>query len=52
MKFIRMKIKSLIVEDGPVLQELHTQTESLDRSKFSLSISLPLPDIYKKSISP
>lgn len=51
MRFIRMKIKSLVVEDGRVLQELISQTEALDKGKFSLTISLPLPDIYKKSIS-
>ena len=51
MRFIRMKVKSLIVEDAGVLRELHGQTEALRDSKFSLTLALPLPDIYKNSIS-
>ena len=47
MRFIRMKIKSLVVEDAGVLQEIHGQT---DGGKFGLNVSLPLPDIYKKMI--
>ncbi len=51
MRFIRMKVKSLVVEDGGVLRELHGQTEALSDSKFSLTLALPLPDVYKRSIS-
>ena len=50
MRFIRMKIKSLVIEDATVLQELHTQTETLNSGKFSLTVTLPLPDIYKLSL--
>jgi len=49
MRFIRMKVKSLVVEDGAVLKQLHSQMES--PHKFSLSLALPLPDIYNKRIS-
>ncbi len=45
MKFIRMKIKSLVVEDGHTLQELHSN------SKFSMSVALPLPDVYNQSLA-
>ena len=51
MQFIRMKIKSLVIEDATVLQELHTQTETLNSGKFSLTVTLPLPDIYKRAIA-
>ena len=46
MKFIRMKIKSLVVEDGHTLQELHGGS-----SKFSMSVALPLPDVYNQSLA-
>lgn len=51
MRFIRMKIKSLVIEDATILQELHAQTQELSSSKFSLTVTLPLPDIYKRAIS-
>lgn len=51
MRFIRMKIKSLVIEDATVLQELHAQTQELSASKFALTVTLPLPDIYKRAIS-
>lgn len=51
MRFIRMKLKSLVIEDGPTLQELHGQTGELADGKFSLNVALPLPDIYKRAIS-
>lgn len=41
MRFIRLKIKSLVIEDGNLLQELHS-----DEKGFSLTCALPLPDIY------
>lgn len=46
-----MKIKSLVIEDATILQELHAQTQELSSSKFSLTVTLPLPDIYKRAIS-
>ena len=51
MRFIRMKIKSLVIEDGQILQELHGQTEELSTSKFSLNVALPLPDIYNRCVA-
>lgn len=43
MKFIRLKIKSLIVEDNVLLQTLIS-------TNFSLTVALPLADIYKNNI--
>lgn len=46
MRFIRLKIKSLVIEDGTLLQELHS-----DAQGFSLTCALPLPDIYQHVIA-
>ena len=39
-----MKIKSLVIEDATILQELISQ-------KLSMTISLPLPDIYNRCLA-
>lgn len=44
MKYIRMKIKKLCIEDDKTLQELVNK-------KFNLSIALPLPDVYNKTVT-
>jgi hypothetical protein len=44
MKFIRMKVKKLNIEDDRTLQELVNK-------KFNLSIALPLPDVYNKTVT-
>ena len=51
MRFIRMKIKSLVVEDAEVLQELHGQMGELNNKKFALTINLPLPDVYNRCLA-
>lgn len=44
MKYIRMRIKTLRIEDQALLQKM------LDNS-FALTVALPLPDIYKNEVS-
>ena len=45
MRFIRMKIKNLVIRD--IEQDL---IMSLNKNGFALGINLPLPDIYLKKI--
>jgi hypothetical protein len=44
MKFIRFKIKKLTIDDGDLCQ-------TMVNHGFSLTSALPLPDIYKQTIS-
>ena len=44
MRFVRMKIKTLRVEDQALLQKL------IDSKKFSLTVALPLPDVYRNEV--
>jgi hypothetical protein len=44
MRFVRMKIKTLRVEDKALLQRL------IDCKKFSLTVALPLPDVYRNEV--
>jgi len=44
MKFIKIKINSLRIEDEGLLHNLIDET-------FSISVNVPLPDIYQKKIS-
>jgi hypothetical protein len=44
MKYCRMKVKTLSLEDNELLQALLSEN-------FNLSLSLPLPDIYYKTVS-
>lgn len=43
MRFIRMKIKSMVVDDNVLLQKLVG-------NNFSLTVALPLADVYKNVI--
>ena len=43
MKFLRLKIKTLRVEDNDLLQEM------IDQS-FAVTIALPLADVYNQSV--
>ena len=44
MKFIRVKVKNVLIDDQALLPKL------IDQS-FDLQVSIPLPDIYQKKIS-
>lgn len=44
MKFIRVKVKNVIIDDQALLPKLIDQG-------FDLQVSIPLPDIYQKKIS-
>lgn len=43
MRFIRMKIKSMVVDDNSLMQKLVG-------NNFSLTVALPLADVYKNVI--
>jgi len=43
MRFIRLKIKSMLIEDNQLLQKLVG-------NNFSLTVALPLADVYKNVI--
>lgn len=44
MRFIRMKVKSMSITDNEILQQMISQG-------FSITVSLPLADIYQKTVS-
>ena len=44
MKFIKVKINALRVEDESLLHSLIDET-------FSITVDMPLPDIYQKKIT-
>ena len=44
MRFIRLKVKTLNVTDSDILQQMTAQG-------FSITVSLPLADIYQKTVS-
>ena len=44
MRFIRMKVKSMTISDSEILQQMIA-------SGFSITASLPLADVYQKTVS-
>jgi len=44
MKFIRIKVKEMMIESDALIQELAGQS-------FTLTASVPLPDVYQGKIS-
>jgi len=44
MKYIRMKVKTLTVTDNEILQSMISQG-------FSITVALPLADIYQKTVT-
>ena len=48
MKYIRLKIKTLTVEDAELLTQM---IEKVHGKGFALIVTLPLADVYQKTIS-
>ena len=40
----------MVAEDADLLKELHAQVGPLSKGKLSLTVNLPLPDIYNRCI--